>query len=318
MITIPVVVQSKAIEAEGIVSFTLLAQNGLDLPAFEAGSHIDVHVGQGLIRQYSLCNAPSERHRYVISVSLDPQSRGGSSAMHEQISAGDVLQISAPRNHFPLIHAERYLLLAGGIGITPILCMAEHLSAANADFEMHYCARSPERTAFRSRIADSTFRDQVHFHYDSGAADQKLDFGDLFSKQSRGTHVFLCGPTGFIEHATNTARAYGWSDDAIHFEYFSAAPVDGSGDTSFEVRLASSGDTYVIPPDQTVVAVLAQHGIEIPVSCEAGVCGTCLTRVLDGHPDHRDAFMTDEEHAQNDQFTPCCSRSKGDVLVLDL
>jgi vanillate O-demethylase ferredoxin subunit len=238
--------------------------------------------------------------------------------MHEQICAGDILQISAPRNHFPLISAERYLLLAGGIGITPILCMAEHLSAANADFEMHYCARSPERAAFRSRIAESAFRDQVHFHYDSGAADQKLDFGELFSKQSAATHVFLCGPTGFIEHATNTARACGWPDDAVHFEYFSAAPVDVSGDTSFEVRLASSGNIYVIPPDQTVVAVLAQHGIEIPVSCEAGVCGTCLTRVLDGQPDHRDVFMTDEEHAQNDQFTPCCSRCKGDLLVLDL
>ena len=168
-------VERRTSEAEDICSYELVSADGSPLPAFSAGSHIDVHVGPNLVRQYSLCNPPHETHRYLIGVLRDPASRGGSQGMHESIHAGASLTISAPKNHFPLVEAKRSLLLAGGIGVTPVLAMAEALSAQGANFEMHYCARSPERTAFRERIASSPFAEQVHFHYDSGAAEQKLD-----------------------------------------------------------------------------------------------------------------------------------------------
>jgi vanillate monooxygenase ferredoxin subunit len=249
----------------------------------------------------------------------DPASRGGSRAMHEQVRAGAVLQISAPKNHFPLAQAPRSLLLAGGIGVTPILAMAEALSAQGAAFEMHYCARSPERAAFRDRIAAAAFAPQVRFHYDSGDAAQQLDLPALLAGLDRGAHVYLCGPQGFIDYVTATARAHDWPQEQLHLEYFGAALAPAAGaDQPFDVKLASSGTVYTIPADSTVLRVLTEAGVFIPASCEQGVCGTCLTRVLDGVPDHRDLYLDQAEQAANDQFTPCCSRSKTAVLTLDL
>lgn len=311
-------VVSKVSEAEGIVSFELISMDGQALPPFSAGSHIDVQIRDGLVRQYSLCNAPTEQHRYQIGVLRDANSRGGSIAMHDEIDVGSVLQISAPKNHFPLVHAKRTLLFAGGIGVTPILCMAERLAATGALFDMHYCARSPERTAFQGRIAQSGFADRVHFHFDSGAPEQKLDVAALIAAPEADTHLYICGPGGFIDHVVDTAKKLGWPSAQVHLEYFGAAPVDVSGDAAFDVKIASSGQVISIPSGQTVVHVLGEHGIDIPVSCEQGVCGTCLTRVLDGVPDHRDLYLTDEERAANDQFTPCCSRAKSALLVLDI
>src|SRR5438552_10227986 len=168
-------VARKTIEAVDICTFELIHSEGKSLPAFSAGSHIDVHMPNGLTRQYSLCNDPSEGHRYLIGVLRDVASRGGSRAMHEQVKEGDVLHVSAPKNHFPLAHeATHSVLMAGGIGVTPILCMAERLAVTGASFEMHYCTRSPERTAFRERIAASTFSQRVHFHFDDGPEGQKL------------------------------------------------------------------------------------------------------------------------------------------------
>ncbi len=316
--TIAVKVVAKVREAEDIVSFELEGADGSALAPFAAGAHVDVHVAPGLVRQYSLCNDPAERHRYLIAVLRDAQSRGGSVAMHETVNVGDTLRISAPKNHFPLMPAGRYLLLAGGIGVTPILCMAERLANTGADFAMHYCARSPQRTAFRERIAGAAFADRVQFHFDSGEPRQKLDLAALLAGAADDLHLYVCGPAGFIDAVTAAAGAHGWPDDHVHLEYFGAAPQDKTGDQSFDVRIASSGQTFAIPADQTVVGALAAHGIDIPVSCEQGVCGTCITRVLQGEPEHRDVYFTDEEHAQNDQFTPCCSRSRSSLLVLDL
>jgi vanillate O-demethylase ferredoxin subunit len=311
-------VARKVCEADDICSFELLPAEGEVLPAFEAGAHIDVHLRDGLVRQYSLCNPPHERHRYLIGVLRDPGSRGGSLALHDEIEAGKLLAISAPKNHFPLVAASRSLLFAGGIGVTPILAMAEALCAAGADFEMHYSARTPERTAFRERIAGSPFAARVHFHYDCGDEAQKLDAARVLGAPNPDTHIYVCGPGGFIDHLLASASALGWPSAQVHREYFSAAPVDAGGDTPFDVRLASSGQVFTVPAGRTVVEVLAANGIDIPVSCEQGICGTCLTRVLGGVPDHRDVYLTDEERAANDQFTPCCSRSRSAMLSLDL
>jgi vanillate O-demethylase ferredoxin subunit len=318
MSTFEVKVTGKVCEAEGICTYELVRTDGQPLPAFEAGAHIDVHLGEHLIRQYSLCNAPGETQRYQIGVLRDVDSRGGSLAMHDHVEAGSVLQISEPKNHFPLVEAKRTLLLAGGIGVTPILAMAETLAARGADFQMHYCARSPERTAFRDRIAQSKFVDDVHFHFDSGDAAQKLDVATVLAKPDADTHLYVCGPAGFIEFVLGSAKAQGWPAAQLHVEYFSAAAVDTTGDRAFDVKLASSGKVVTVPAGRTVIQVLAEQGVEIPYSCEEGVCGTCLTRVIEGEPDHRDMYMTDEEHAENKEFTPCCSRSKTPVLVLDL
>ncbi|RCW68756.1 PDR/VanB family oxidoreductase [Pseudorhodoferax soli] len=318
MDTITVKVLRKTQEAQDIASFELARADGGPLPAFSAGSHIDVQIPGGLTRQYSLCNDDQESHRYRIAVLRDAASRGGSQGMHEQVREGDVLTISTPRNHFPLVRAERTLLLAGGIGVTPLLCMAQRLGALGADFELHYCTRSAERTAFRAEIAAAPFADRVHLHFDDGDAAQKLDAARLLAAPAPGTHVYVCGPTGFIDHVVGTAAAQGWDQANVHLEYFGAAPQDTSGDGSFAVRIASSGQTYTVAKDQSVVQALLAHGIEILTSCEQGVCGTCVTRVLEGECEHRDLYFTDEEKAKNDQFTPCCSRAKSAVLVLDL
>jgi len=318
MESLAVKVVRKAREAEGITSFELARADGAPLPPFSAGSHIDVQVPGGLTRQYSLCNDSGEQHRYRIAVLRDPASRGGSVAMHDAVHEGDVIHISEPRNHFPLHHARRSLLFAGGIGVTPLLCMAQRLAAIDADFTLHYCTRSPERTAFRDEIAASPFAARVQFHYDSGPPSQKLNVQKLLAQPDPGTSLYVCGPTGFIGHVVETAKAHGWSGEQIQLEYFGAAPQDTSGDTAFEVKIASTGKTYPVAANQSVVQALQAQGVDILTSCEQGVCGTCITRVLEGEPDHRDLYFTDEEKARNDQFTPCCSRARGKTLVLDL
>lgn len=310
----------KLAEAQDICSFELAREDGQPLPAFGAGSHIDVHLPGGLTRQYSLCCPPGDGPaRYQIGVLRDAASRGGSIAMHA-LNEGDTLRISAPKNHFALAHgAQRSLLLAGGIGITPLLCMAERLAALGSPFELHYATRSRERTAFLGRLQRSAFAKQVHFHFDDGDASQKLDLEAVLSKPDAGTHVYVCGPTGYIDAVLGTARRLGWADDHVHHEYFgAAAPTAQADDASFEVRLASSGKVVRVAPDQSVVKALAGIGVNVPVSCEQGVCGTCLTGVLEGECDHRDLYLTPEEQAANDQFTPCCSRARSPVLVLDL
>lgn len=318
MAQLTVKVLRKKQEALDIASFELVKPDGSALPGFSAGSHIDVQVPGGLTRQYSLCNDAGEQHRYRIAVLRDPASRGGSTGMHDALKEGDTLQISEPRNHFPLVHAERTLLFAGGIGVTPLLSMAQRLAHIGADFRMHYCTRSAERTAFRDEIAASAYADRVDFHHDDGDAAQKLQLEQVIAKPQAGTHLYVCGPTGFIDWVVKTAERLGWPKEQVHLEYFGAAPQDTAGDRAFQVKIASSGESYEVGANETVVQALQKHGIEILTSCEQGVCGTCITRVLQGECDHRDLYFTDDEKAQNDQFTPCCSRAKSPVLVLDL
>ena len=303
--------------ATDIFAFELVPAAGAALPAFSAGAHIDVMLHDGIVRQYSLCNDPRETHRYLIAVLRDPNSRGGSIAMHA-LEEGGLLDISEPKNHFPLHPQARHsLLLAGGIGVTPIISMAEALSRAGASFEMHYCTRSAARTAFRNRLGEARFAGSVHLYFDDAQDGERLRLDALLARCSPDTHLYVCGPSGFIVAAMDAAKAAGWSDANVHREFFAATPVqDGGG--AFQVKLSSTGRVIDVAPDMTVVAALAQAGVEVPTSCEQGVCGTCLTRVLSGEPDHRDVYLLDEEKAANDQFLPCCSRSKSPMLVLDL
>jgi vanillate O-demethylase ferredoxin subunit len=302
-----------------IASFELVSTDGTPLPSFSAGSHVDVSLAGGMTRQYSLCNDPGESHRYQIAVLKDAKGRGGSRAMHDTVQEGDILSINAPRNHFPLAHgARQHLLLAGGIGITPLLCMAEKLSAIEQPFSMHYCTRSADRTAFRERIGQSRYAPAVQFHFDDGPGEQKLDIPALLKQPQQGIHVYTCGPKGFMDAVLSAARQSGWPEEQLHYEFFGAEPVKLATDGSFEVKLASSGRVIRVAADQTVIAALAAEGVQVPTSCEQGVCGTCLTRVLEGEPDHRDLYLTPEEQAGNDQFLPCCSRAKSGRLVLDL
>ncbi|HEY8355972.1 MAG TPA: ferredoxin reductase, partial [Ramlibacter sp.] len=243
-------VARKTREALDICSFELVARDNRALPAFSAGSHIDVQLPNGLTRQYSLCNEASETHHYVIGVLNDPASRGGSRAMHELVQEGSELTISAPKNHFPLAHgARKSLLFAGGIGITPILCMAERLATIGEPFEMHYCTRSRERTAFLDRIGAGKLADRVSFHFDDGDANQKLDMAARLAVPEPDTHIYVCGPKGFMDAVLGTARANGWAEAQIHYEFFNAEPVKSEADGSFEVQLASSGRVVLVPKD---------------------------------------------------------------------
>jgi len=316
---IDVKVTGKGYETDDICLLELARPDAAPLPAFSAGAHIDLHLPGGLVRQYSLCNPPDDRHRYELGILRDPDSRGGSRAVHEQLQVGDSLQISEPRNLFPLEHAaERHLLIAGGIGITPLLCMAERLSHLNAEFELHYCSRTPEQTAFRQRIAQSKFTDRAHFHYSRTTPDSRLDAAALLADPQPGTHLYVCGPNPFMAHILDTAQAQGWQPAQLHREYFAADSSTHDGDCAFEVQLASSGEVIEIPADRSVLEVLLEREIDIPFACEEGVCGTCAVRLLEGEPDHRDLFMSEQEHASNEEFAPCCSRARSKRLVLDI
>jgi vanillate O-demethylase ferredoxin subunit len=316
---IEVVVTRRRIEADEVCSVELAAADGKPLPPFTPGAHIDVHLAGGLVRQYSLCPQADQQGRYMIGVLREPASRGGSAAVHA-LQTGQWLRISEPRNHFPLVeNGQRHLLFAGGIGITPVLAMAEQLAAAGQALALHYCARSARRMAFVDRIRGGAVGAHASFHVDDGDEEQKLDLDSALGAPSEGSHVYVCGPGGFMDYVLSGARERGWPESQLHKEYFSAPALPaGTGDGAFEVQIGPDGAVYDVPAGASVVDVLAQHGIEVPVSCEQGVCGTCLTRVLDGTPDHRDVYLTDQERAANDCFTPCCSRSKSGRLVLDL
>jgi vanillate O-demethylase ferredoxin subunit len=312
-------VASRTQETDEICVIDLVSADGSPLPAFSAGAHIDIVLPSGLTRQYSLCNNPAETSRYTIGVLRERDGRGGSLEVHG-LRTGDVVQISDPRNHFALAHEpSRSLLVAGGIGITPILCMAERLATLGSDFELHYCTRSAASTAFRSRISASAFAGRVKFHFDDQGPEQRLDLPALLSGQDPRTHLYVCGPKGLIDFVLSEARRSGWADSRLHHEFFAGpAATDAGASRPFSVKVASSGLCVTVGADQSVVEALAAAGVYVPTSCEQGVCGTCLTRVLQGEPDHRDLYLTEEEKARNDTFLPCCSRAKGDTLVLDL
>ena len=310
-------VTSRTIEADGIVSLDLRAPDGGPLPAFTAGAHIDVHLGSGLVRQYSLCNAPWERDRYRIAVLRDAGSRGGSAAVHDTLHCGASVEIGVPRNSFPLIESPHALLFAGGIGITPLLSMAEQLSRDSRSYELHYCTRSESLTAFREQLAAPRFGGTVSCYHDDGSRPKRFDAADIIARCPAHAHLYVCGPTGYIAHVLEAARRLGFSENRLHSEYFGTAP-GAIADRPFTVELARRGISITVPADKNIATALADHGVRIPTSCRQGVCGTCITGVLAGICDHRDHFLTSDEHALHDQIAACCSRAAGDLLVLDL
>ncbi len=314
----PLVVRRVLQEAARIRSYELVAKDGAELPPFEAGAHLIVHLPNGLARQYSLCNQPGVNGVYQVAVLRELEGRGGSACMHDEIKEGDVLPITGPENNFPLVAAaDKHLLIGGGIGITPILAMVRHLHETGADFALHYCARSPEEAAFVAFLKGAPFADRVHFHYDGGDPSKGLDVAALLKDHAAGTHLYCCGPTGLMD-AVRAASAH-WPESHVHFESFKAAQsFDTADDQSFEVVLAKSGKTYKVPADQTILEVLEDNGHTVDSVCQEGICGACLTDVVEGEPEHRDEVLTDEERDSNKLMTICCSRSKSARLVLDL
>lgn len=304
-------------ETPSIKTFELVDPEGLDLPIFTAGSHVDVTLPDGQLRQYSLCSAPIERHRYLLGVLRETNGRGGSRQMHDRVAVGELLQVSMPRNNFPLeASASRHLLIAGGIGITPLLAMVHSLQVLRADFELHYCTRDAAQTAFLALLGSDGVASRVRLHHDDGVPGRGLHVAALLTTVTPGTHVYCCGPAGLMA-AVKAASAH-WPTGQIHFEHF-AAPVAsvlvGAG-AVFEVEIASTGAVYPIPPDRSILSVLLSEGVPIDSSCEAGVCGACTTRYLSGEPDHHDFVLSDAE--QREHVMVCVSRSKSARLVLDL
>ncbi|MBJ2137641.1 oxidoreductase [Paraglaciecola chathamensis] len=314
---IDVIIRNKIAETANIVSFELAAKNGENLPEFETGSHIDVVIDGDITRQYSLINHSQSNQFYKIAVLKDPDSRGGSLALHDKIKIGDIVSISEPRNLFPLdVSSNKVLLFAGGIGITPIMSMAIQLDALSIDFELHYHTKSQEQTAFYQQLLNSSFASKVYFHFSDKL---KQDLKQLIGEFQQGMNLYTCGPSGYMEHVFACAKANLWQDEHLHKENFKAEPLVSDGtDKPFKIILTRSGLEIDVATDQTALEAIEDAGVEIDMSCEMGVCGTCVTAVTGGIPDHRDAFLTAQEKAKNNQFTPCCSRALSDSLTLDL
>ncbi|MEA9554813.1 PDR/VanB family oxidoreductase [Xanthomonas nasturtii] len=291
-----------------------------ELPAFEAGAHVDLHLPDGLIRQYSIASAPHARDHYLLCVKLADASRGGSRHLCEQLSTGDRLQISSPRNLFPLHPGERHVLLAAGIGITPLLSMAEALEARGEPFVLHYYARRHADVAFVQRLQQGFSHGQVHVHLSDGGQSPRVHVPDALAQAGARDQLYLCGPAAFMDHFTTLAQAYGWSAAQLHREHFAPAALSlaHDADHAFEVELAASGRVVQVPADCSIASALLDAGIAVPLSCEQGMCGACLTGVIAGTPDHRDSVLNDSERAANAQITLCCSRSRSPRLVLDL
>lgn len=303
--------------ARDIVSFDLIDPTGAPLPPFAAGAHVDVRAADGVIRQYSISNSPSERHRYRLGVLLDPMSRGGSSAIHTGFLEGSIVEIGVPRNLFPIADIARpVLLLGGGIGITPILAMAYEVEAAGGAYSLHYCVRDRSRAAFLEELEAGPLADNAHVHCDDGASEQRLDLPTLLAAADPATSLYVCGPAGFIDYVLGTARGAGWAEDRLHSESFDAtADLDGD---SFDVVAERSGQRLAVPAGRSIADVLMQAGIDVTVSCEQGICGACLTDVIEGTPEHRDLVQDEDEKASNKQIALCCSRSRTPLLRLDI
>ncbi|MDV0594064.1 MULTISPECIES: PDR/VanB family oxidoreductase [unclassified Enterobacter] len=300
-------------EGDKNLAVRLVAENGEALPAWQPGAHIDVHLPCGLVRQYSLTGA-HESASYLICVGREAASRGGSRYVHETLRPGQKLLISAPRNLFPLLPAERVLLLAAGIGITPLYAMALQLKASGTPFTLHYYVRQRESAAFTREL--SPFAECIiHTSSPRSALAEHLPVAEA------GLHAWICGPAGFMEKVREVATAKGWEEAQLHSEAFHPATPVASSEVGeiFTVKLASTGERWPVPADKTIAQVLQENGVDVPLSCEMGICGACLTPVIDGVVDHRDSVQSEaEKSAANQHVALCCSRSHSGELVIGL
>jgi ferredoxin-NADP reductase len=293
--------------------YELAPLDGKPLPPYEPGAHIDLHLPNGLIRQYSLIRPEPDPSCYAITVKRDPASRGGSRCVHDELRVGRTLKISAPRNNFPLVeNAGHVVLLAGGIGITPIWCMVQRLHKLGRSWKLHYACRSRAEMAFAQALEAMG---HTQFHFDDENNDKVLDIKSIVAEAPRDAHLYCCGPTPMLQ-AFEAATA-DWPRAQIHVEYFvPKQEADKKG--GFVVELARSGQEFVIPEGQSILQVLLDAGVDVDYSCELGICGACEQRVISGIPEHRDAVLTEEEQASNTKVMICCAGCKSERLVLDL
>ncbi|MBI1194916.1 MAG: 2Fe-2S iron-sulfur cluster binding domain-containing protein [Gammaproteobacteria bacterium] len=305
-------------ETERVKGFLLVAADGGDLPPFDAGAHLPVTVrdknGDWVERNYSLLSDPSDLSHYRIAVLAEPEGRGGSMYMHESLRTGDLLIARPPRNGFPLdIDAAHTILIAGGIGITPLLSMARVLRSSGSSFELHYSARRESDLAFRFEI-ERLAGAGAHFYASETRGGQRLDLQRILAEPVSGTHVYVCGPFPMIGAVRELAEAKGWAAEQIHFESFGATA--SAHDRPLSVTLAKSGKTVQVPVTSSILDVLLDEGVAVPHRCKRGECSLCVTRVLEGEPDHRDLCLSAEE--KKDSMCVCVSRAKGESLTLDL
>ena len=296
----------------------LVAADGGDLPAFTAGAHIDLTLGDDVTRSYSLLNDPHETHRYVLGVLREAQSTGGSSFIHDQLKEGDVLQSCAPLNDFPLYEAgDANILIAGGIGVTPIMSMAARLQALGKAYDLHYCARSADDAAFLGTL-EKRHGDRLHTHFDGGDPAKGINLKALLAKRPAAGHVYVCGPLGLIKAVKEAAAD--WPKGTVHYELFKGSEADlapVNNDQPFEIQLKKTGKTFTVPADKSILAVLKAEGVRIKTLCSTGRCGTCRVTYLSGEVNHRDDVLDDDEKGEVLQV--CVSRAMpGQTLVLDL
>jgi len=301
--------------AEGVVGLEL-ESIGKPLPTHQPGAHIDVHLPNGLVRQYSLTNAPGEGSLYRIGVKLEPDSRGGSACLHETVKEGDVLAISEPRNNFPLRRdTVKTILIAGGIGVTPLLAMAQTLRSNNLDYELHYFAQTDGHLAFPEVLHE--LGDAVVLRLGLSPDETSRALTVLLAGYKPAMHIYVCGPGPMLEATRRIASGADWPDEAVHFEYFqNTIEVDSS--SSFEVSLARSALTLEVPSGKTILEVLRDNGIALISSCEQGACGTCEVAVIEGEPEHQDVYLNDSEKLAGQRIMTCVSRAKSSRLVLDI
>ncbi|MFJ4154052.1 PDR/VanB family oxidoreductase [Pseudomonas sp. NPDC089752] len=314
--TVSALVHTLRHEAEGIISVELRPWGDTVFTPFEAGSHIDLHLPNGLVRSYSLLNAPSDQGRYVVGILRDRASRGGSRFVHEQLRVGTQLQISPPRNNFALdTRASHSVLVAGGIGITPIYCMFRQLLALGRSAELIYCARSRAEAALLEEIGGLGAKVVYHFNDEKGGLP---DLASYLAGRPADTHFYCCGPTPMLDAFEQSCERLGYPH--AHIERFTAAEVAPSEDAlgSYSVELSKSGKTVSVEPGLNLLDVLLEAGCDIEYSCREGVCGSCETRVLEGDVDHRDGVLSKAERAANKSMMVCVSGCKSRRLVLDL
>jgi len=305
-------------EAESINSYELVAPTGGNLAPFTAGSHIDLYLSNGMIRSYSLVNDQSEQSRYVIAVNKDAASRGGSRFVHETLRAGDVITISHPRNNFALReNAMHSVLIAGGIGITPLLSMIRRLEALGRSWELFYAARTRLAAAFLDQLNGLQPKAcaNLHLNFDHEPSGRLFDLTALARDAPTDAHLYCCGPVAMLEAfeaATRNRPA-----EQVHVEYFKAREKPAA-EGAFEVKLARSHRTITVEAGKAILTALLDAGIAVNYACTEGVCGTCATRVIEGIPDHRDLFLGKDEQAANNTMMICCSGSRSPTLVLDI
>jgi phthalate 4,5-dioxygenase reductase subunit len=302
--------------ARDIWRFELTDPQGAPLPPFEAGANLTVVVPNGARRSYSLCNDSQERNRYVIAVKRDSHGRGGSMSLVDNTAEGDTVDVSAPRNEFPLDErAKSFILVAGGIGITPMLSMARQLRPEGLrPFKLYYLTRDPEGTAFLDELSSDEWRADVKIHHDHGEPSKAFDFWPVFEKSKTGTHVYCCGPQALMDTVRDMTGH--WPSGTVHFESFGAGNANAHENVPFSVRLARSGTSFDVPADRSILDVLRAGNVRVPSSCESGTCGSCKTGLCSGEAEHRDLVLRDDE--KETQIMVCVSRAKSAELVLDL